>query len=165
MQNFTKAGEQEAARCDTQARLIERGCKMEEIISPKSDVTIVKQDPLSSSFTQQEPVQLSPQNIRLTLRPGQWMLQLLMTVSGCWVKANTVSSYFVFFVCITGLPTTFTVNFRRVEGYPVDLYYLMDLSYSMKDDLENVKLLGKDLFAALNNITKRAQIGRRNDLK
>lgn len=59
-----------------------------------------------------------------------------------------------------GLPTTFTVSFKRVEGYPVDLYYLMDLSYSMKDDLEFVKNLGQDLFAALNKITKYAQIGK-----
>ncbi|XP_013881571.1 integrin beta-2 isoform X2 [Austrofundulus limnaeus] len=35
----------------------------------------------------------------------------------------------------------------------------MDLSYSMKDDLANVKGLGEALFAALNKITKKAQIG------
>ncbi|XP_029314649.1 LOW QUALITY PROTEIN: integrin beta-2-like [Cottoperca gobio] len=125
--NFTKAGEQEAVRCDTQAHLIERGCEIEEIISPENNVIIVKKDPLSVSFEKEEPVQLSPQNIRLTLRPG--------------------------------LPTTFSVYFKRVQGYPVDLYYLMDLSYSMKDDLENVKELGQDLFAALNSITQDAKIG------
>jgi len=59
----------------------------------------------------------------------------------------------------TGLSTTFSVSFKRAEGYPVDLYYLMDLSYSMKDDLKNVKELGKDLFATLNKITPHAQIG------
>lgn len=59
----------------------------------------------------------------------------------------------------TGLPSTFPVSFKRVEGYPVDLYYLMDLSYSMKDDLENVKRLGQDLFGALRRITEHAQIG------
>lgn len=64
-----------------------------------------------------------------------------------------------FFSTFTGLPTTFRVSFRRVQGYPVDLYYLMDLSYSMKDDLENVKELGKDLLAALKKITAYAQIG------
>ncbi|XP_018426536.1 PREDICTED: integrin beta-2-like, partial [Nanorana parkeri] len=53
----------------------------------------------------------------------------------------------------------FEVKFRRAEGYPVDLYYLMDLSYSMNDDLENVKKLGADLLKALNKITKSAQIG------
>uniref|UniRef100_A0A3B3CFK2 Integrin beta n=1 Tax=Oryzias melastigma TaxID=30732 RepID=A0A3B3CFK2_ORYME len=58
-----------------------------------------------------------------------------------------------------GLPKTFQVSFKRAEGYPVDLYYLMDLSYSMKDDLEKVKGLGEDLFEALNKITRDARIG------
>lgn len=58
-----------------------------------------------------------------------------------------------------GQTANFTVKFRRAEGYPVDMYYLMDLSYSMKDDLENVKKLGNDLLTALNSITKSAQIG------
>ncbi|KAM3916227.1 integrin beta-2 [Leptodactylus fuscus] len=53
----------------------------------------------------------------------------------------------------------FEVKFRRAEGYPVDLYYLMDLSYSMFDDLQNVKNLGNQLLEALNRITKSAQIG------
>ncbi len=43
------------------------------------------------------------------------------------------------YVVFSGLPQTFELKFKRAEGYPVDLYYLMDLSYSMKDDLENVK--------------------------
>uniref|UniRef100_K7F546 Integrin beta n=1 Tax=Pelodiscus sinensis TaxID=13735 RepID=K7F546_PELSI len=35
----------------------------------------------------------------------------------------------------------------------------MDLSYSMKDDLENIKKLGSDLLAALRNVTKSVKIG------
>lgn len=61
---------------------------------------------------------------------------------------------------LTGIPQTFTVSFKRVQGYPVDLYYLMDLSNSMKDDLDNVKGLGEDLLKALNSITQHAQIGK-----
>ncbi|TNN56328.1 Integrin beta-2 [Liparis tanakae] len=125
--NFTKAGEQDAVRCDTQTQLIKRGCKKEEIISPQNTMTIIQGDSLSKSVNQREPVQLKPQKISLRLR--------------------------------SGLSTTFSVSFKRAEGYPVDLYYLMDLSYSMKDDLENVKELGKDLFATLNKITPHAQIG------
>lgn len=60
----------------------------------------------------------------------------------------------------TGSPATFRVSYKRVQGYPVDLYYLMDLSNSMKDDLDNVKKLGNVLLASLKNITKHAQIGR-----
>ncbi|XP_067111020.1 integrin beta-2 isoform X2 [Osmerus mordax] len=58
-----------------------------------------------------------------------------------------------------GMPHTFTLEFQRVEGYPVDLYYLMDLSYSMEDDLREVKRLGQDLFTALQTITGDGQIG------
>lgn len=42
----------------------------------------------------------------------------------------------------------------------MDLYYLMDLSNSMKDDLDNVKDLGNDLLSALKTITAHAQIGK-----
>ncbi|XP_071391791.1 integrin beta-2 [Centroberyx affinis] len=125
--NFTKPGEQEAARCDTRSELMKRGCMTGEIISPMNNIDIVKDTPLSKSFDQQEPIQLNPQEIKLKLRPG--------------------------------LPTTFTLFFKRVQGYPVDLYYLMDLSYSMADDLRNVKELGQQLFATLKKITEHAQIG------
>ncbi|XP_005375961.1 PREDICTED: integrin beta-2 isoform X2 [Chinchilla lanigera] len=58
-----------------------------------------------------------------------------------------------------GQAATFNVTFRRAKGYPVDLYYLMDLSYSMLDDLINVKKLGDDLLRALNEITESGRIG------
>ncbi|XP_071990711.1 integrin beta-7 isoform X1 [Engystomops pustulosus] len=58
-----------------------------------------------------------------------------------------------------GEKRTFQVRFKRAEGYPIDLYYLMDLSYSMKDDLENVKKLGSDIQEVLHNVTKSVRIG------
>ncbi|KAM6038704.1 LOW QUALITY PROTEIN: integrin beta-7, partial [Theristicus caerulescens] len=58
-----------------------------------------------------------------------------------------------------GEERSFQVRFRRVQGHPMDLYYLMDLSYSMKDDLENVRKLGSDLLAALRNVTSSVRIG------
>ncbi|XP_074551482.1 integrin beta-2 [Halichoeres trimaculatus] len=125
--NYTKDGEQDAARCDTKAKLLEKGCPAEEIVSPSNFINTDKDDPLSETFDLQEPIQLSPQKVSLELRPG--------------------------------LPETFRVSFKRVQGYPVDLYYLMDLSYSMKDDLENVKELGKKLFDTLKKFTQHAQIG------
>ncbi|KAM3853530.1 integrin beta-2 [Vipera latastei] len=56
-------------------------------------------------------------------------------------------------------PAVFNVTFQRGEDYPIDLYYLMDLSFSMDDDLQTVKKLGGDLLKALQSITKRARIG------
>uniref|UniRef100_G1QPT6 Integrin beta n=1 Tax=Nomascus leucogenys TaxID=61853 RepID=G1QPT6_NOMLE len=58
-----------------------------------------------------------------------------------------------------GQAAVFNVTFRRAKGYPIDLYYLMDLSYSMLDDLRNVKKLGGDLLQALNEITESGRIG------
>ncbi|XP_061076952.1 integrin beta-7 [Conger conger] len=58
-----------------------------------------------------------------------------------------------------GVPETFEVWFKRAEGYPIDLYYLMDLSYSMKDDLEKIKHLGEDILKALKKVTKKVRIG------
>uniref|UniRef100_A0A8C2DD52 Integrin beta n=1 Tax=Cyprinus carpio TaxID=7962 RepID=A0A8C2DD52_CYPCA len=122
--NFTKTGEQEAARCDTPAVLKEKGCPPTDIINPKNDFIKISNKPLKAG---ENPVQIQPQEIQLDLRPG--------------------------------MPYTFQLHFKRAQGYPVDLYYLMDLSYSMKDDLENVKNLGNDLLKELNKITGSARIG------
>ncbi|KAJ8260338.1 hypothetical protein GJAV_G00179810 [Gymnothorax javanicus] len=58
-----------------------------------------------------------------------------------------------------GVPETFQVWFKRAEGYPIDLYYLMDLSYSMKDDLEKIKHLGDDILTTLKKVTQKVRIG------
>ena len=39
-------------------------------------------------------------------------------------------------------PYKFNVQFRQAENYPVDLYYVMDMSNSMKDDKARLALLG-----------------------
>uniref|UniRef100_A0A8C5FQT2 Integrin beta n=1 Tax=Gadus morhua TaxID=8049 RepID=A0A8C5FQT2_GADMO len=58
-----------------------------------------------------------------------------------------------------GEPLTFNLKFKRAEDYPIDLYYLMDLSFSMKDDLENVKNLGTHLMREMQEITSDFRIG------
>ncbi|KAM9483670.1 integrin beta-7 isoform 1-T2 [Clarias gariepinus] len=58
-----------------------------------------------------------------------------------------------------GVPHDFNVEFKRAEGYPIDLYYLMDLSYSMKDDLEKIKSLGQDILDTLLKHTQTVRIG------
>jgi len=62
----------------------------------------------------------------------------------------------------TGEPQTFSLKFKRAEDYPIDLYYLMDLSYSMKDDLENVKSLGTALMREMEKITSDFRIGKKD---
>lgn len=51
------------------------------------------------------------------------------------------------------------MKFKRAEDYPIDLYYLMDLSFSMKDDLDNVKNLGTELMREMQSVTSDFRIG------
>lgn len=48
---------------------------------------------------------------------------------------------------------------KQVEDYPVDLYYLMDLSFSMKDDLLRLRTLGNKLAAAMGRTTSNLRMG------
>ncbi|XP_053373314.1 integrin beta-PS-like isoform X4 [Mercenaria mercenaria] len=56
-------------------------------------------------------------------------------------------------------PETFTMTFRLAENYPVDLYYLMDLSNSMADDKEKLAALGNKIADSMSNITKNFRLG------
>ena len=44
-----------------------------------------------------------------------------------------------------GSPEIFSVQVRPANNFPIDLYLLMDLSFSMSDDLANLKQLGTQL--------------------
>ncbi|XP_055370761.1 integrin beta-PS-like [Condylostylus longicornis] len=54
-----------------------------------------------------------------------------------------------------------TLNFEysQAEDYPIDLYYLMDLSRSMLNHKEKLSSLGNTLANAMKNITRNFQIG------
>ncbi|ESO10276.1 hypothetical protein HELRODRAFT_139427, partial [Helobdella robusta] len=56
-------------------------------------------------------------------------------------------------------PFTFNVHFRQAENYPVDLYFLMDLSQSMADDKVKLASLGDALATEMNKITKDFKLG------
>lgn len=58
-----------------------------------------------------------------------------------------------------GDQTTFRLQVRQVEDYPVDLYYLMDLSLSMKDDLVNIRSLGTTLAEEMRRLTSNFRLG------
>lgn len=51
------------------------------------------------------------------------------------------------------------VTFRQAEDYPVDLYYLMDLSKSMEDDKESLSKLGVQLADEMQKITRNFKLG------
>lgn len=46
-----------------------------------------------------------------------------------------------------------------MEDYPVDLYYLMDLSLSMKDDLDTIRNLGTKLAQEMGKLTSNFRLG------
>lgn len=58
-----------------------------------------------------------------------------------------------------GSGKTFTVRYRQDEDYPVDLYYLMDLTYSMKNHKDKLAELADDLVASMLNVTKNFRLG------
>uniref|UniRef100_A0A8C5ATD1 Integrin beta n=1 Tax=Gadus morhua TaxID=8049 RepID=A0A8C5ATD1_GADMO len=58
-----------------------------------------------------------------------------------------------------GIPMTFQVRVQQTEDYPVDIYYLMDLSASMTDDLEMIKDLGSTLTREMSNLTSKFSLG------
>ncbi|XP_026865392.1 integrin beta-5 [Electrophorus electricus] len=118
------------SRCDLSQNLIYRGCEAQFIEHPRSVSSILKNTPLSSKSsgsTQHDVIQIQPQKISLSLRPGD--------------------------------PTTFEVQVRPVEDYPVDLYYLMDLSLSMKDDLDTIRNLGTKLAEEMKKLTSNFRLG------
>lgn len=55
-------------------------------------------------------------------------------------------------------PFNITLKYARAE-YPVDLYYLMDLSYSMKDDKETLQSLGRNLEETMRKFTSDFRLG------
>jgi len=52
-----------------------------------------------------------------------------------------------------------SVRFRQAEDYPVDLYYLMDLSNSMADDKDSLSALGATLAYEMQKITQNFRLG------
>lgn len=52
-----------------------------------------------------------------------------------------------------------TLAYAQAEDYPVDLYYLMDLSKSMEDDKEKLSSLGTKLAQTMKQITSNFRLG------
>ncbi len=49
--------------------------------------------------------------------------------------------------------------YAQAKDYPVDLYYLMDLSKSMEDDKAKLSALGDRLSATMQNLTSNFKLG------
>ncbi|KAH9524935.1 Integrin beta-1 [Bulinus truncatus] len=56
-------------------------------------------------------------------------------------------------------PVEIKLAFRQAKNYPVDLYYLMDLSNSMEDDKDSLAELGNLIADKMSAITKNFRLG------
>lgn len=58
-----------------------------------------------------------------------------------------------------GVSQKLTLTYRQARDYPIDLYYLMDLSRSMLDDKTNLANLGSELALLMRNLTTQFKLG------
>uniref|UniRef100_A0A8C2X3C5 Integrin beta n=1 Tax=Cyclopterus lumpus TaxID=8103 RepID=A0A8C2X3C5_CYCLU len=131
--DFLKQGETVSTRCDELQSLINRGCDNAMIENPHGEQKTLKNKTVTHRRKGAE--KLKPEDIT-QIQPQKLSLTLR-----------------------SGEPQSFNLKFKRAEDYPIDMYYLMDLSYSMKDDLENVKNLGTSLMLEMSKITSDFRIG------
>ncbi|KAM9839732.1 integrin beta-1-like [Aulostomus maculatus] len=132
LRSFLEVGQQVWERCDTAGALLRRGCPLDLLEDPRGSAVLLKNEEITL-----QPKKQRHQHQHVTqLQPQRVLLHLR-----------------------PGQPQTFEVKFKRVADYPVDLYYLMDLSFSMEDDLPNVKQLGADLMEEMRKTTNDFRMG------
>lgn len=51
------------------------------------------------------------------------------------------------------------MNYKPARNYPLDLYYLMDLTWSMRDDKQTLVGMGGSLTKSLQNLTENFRLG------
>uniref|UniRef100_A0A8C5HEQ2 Integrin beta n=1 Tax=Gouania willdenowi TaxID=441366 RepID=A0A8C5HEQ2_GOUWI len=118
-----------SSRCDLKANLMAAGCPSSALESPTSKLQVVEDRPLSNK------------------------------AAGATQDVTQIKPQKLHITLRPGEHLRFTVKVRQVEDYPVDLYYLMDLSYSMNDDLFRLRLLGRGLAEAMNRTTSNLRMG------
>ncbi|KAM6957591.1 integrin beta-3-like [Aplochiton taeniatus] len=117
------------SRCDLKKNLLDGGCTPGALEFPTSTLTVNQDTPLSNKAS-------GVADDVTQVRPQK----LSMTLRPDDARR-------------------FTVTVRQVEDYPVDLYYLMDLSYSMRDDLVKLQTLGNELATAMGRTTSNLRMG------
>jgi integrin beta 1 len=58
-----------------------------------------------------------------------------------------------------GVKNVFNVDYVQAIDYPLDLYYLMDLSQSMNDDKKKLSALGNDLAERMRKRSNNLRMG------
>uniref|UniRef100_A0A6I8N8I1 Integrin beta n=2 Tax=Ornithorhynchus anatinus TaxID=9258 RepID=A0A6I8N8I1_ORNAN len=119
----------ELPRCDLRENLARGGCGG-ELEGPHTSVHVLQDDPLSTRASGHALDQLTQIN------PQRIAVDLR-----------------------PGEAARVRVQVRPVEDYPLDLYYLMDLSLSMKDDLDAIRHLGTRLAQEMRALTRNFRLG------
>ncbi|KAK7122613.1 hypothetical protein R3I94_019657 [Phoxinus phoxinus] len=118
-----------SSRCDLKKNLIEAGCRRVALEYPISKMHVTENKDLSDKA--------SGSTTDVTqIQPQSMQISLRPDDS-----------------------QVFTLKVRQVEDYPVDLYYLMDLSYSMNDDLSQLRRLGQGLTEEMSKATSNLRMG------
>ncbi|XP_059490612.1 integrin beta-PS-like [Neocloeon triangulifer] len=120
-------------RCDRVEVLKQHGCPTEEIYYRGKSGYQVKSDAKFSDYLNND---LRDQIKAVQVRPQMADLQIR-----------------------AGDAVTIPLSFRAARNYPLDVYYLMDLTYSMSDDKETLAGLGGDLANAMKNMTRNFRLG------
>ncbi|XP_028928571.1 integrin beta-7 isoform X1 [Ornithorhynchus anatinus] len=139
--DFQAAEESVGRRCAVRAELLSRGCRAEELQEPRGQVHVLRDWTLG-----QDP---GPAARAGAAGPEEGQAR----------QPTQLAPQKVRILLRPGEEQRLNVSFRRAEGYPVDLYYLMDLSYSMKDDLDHVRRLGDQLLNGLAEVKGSVRIG------
>ncbi|XP_038654204.1 LOW QUALITY PROTEIN: integrin beta-1-like [Scyliorhinus canicula] len=129
---FLRKGESPVTRCDDIESLKMRGCPVEAIENPKGSLRVESDRNLTDLASGMKT------NVEdLTqIQPQKLSLKLR-----------------------SGETQSFSLHFQKAKEYPVDLYYLADLSLSVQDGLENMKKLGIELNEEMRKITSDFRIG------
>ncbi|XP_069080308.1 integrin beta-6 isoform X1 [Pleurodeles waltl] len=128
-ENFTSDSNGLGGRCDTPESLLSKGCDSKLIEFPTSKIEILENRPLGKGFSENS-------SDVTHIAPQKMTLKLR-----------------------AGNEVTVQVDVQQSEDYPVDIYYLMDLSASMDDDLGMIKELGSTLSKEMSKLTSNFHLG------
>ncbi|XP_078049137.1 integrin beta-PS [Augochlora pura] len=119
-------------RCITRQKYykeLDKWCPESHVINDPNYLTILENRSLS--FVKgSAPVQIQPQRVQLRLRRGTYREEFRLTL-----------------------------NYSLAEDYPVDLYYIMDLSYTMESYKDQLSQIGQDIADAMRKLTSNFRLG------
>ncbi|CAD6200041.1 unnamed protein product [Caenorhabditis auriculariae] len=118
------------ARCDNREKLLEHGCSEGYIEDPVTKLEVTEDNKLSDQG------QVESEEEAVQIKPQEMFIEIRP-------KSRV----------------RFNVTYRQAVDYPVDLYYLMDLSYSMKDDKQKLSELGDLIAERMRTVTKNFRLG------